>query len=96
MIGVIGNEEFPATDLTTKVTGNMIGLSGDVLLYTGDNYESFIKNYLGATLNIVDVETMGEIYYTDEYVSMDSFPGPNSTKVVNGILYVKTENQNRE
>ena len=96
MIGVIGNEEFPATDLTTKVTGNMIGLSGDVLLYTGDNYESFIKNYLGATLNIVDVETMGEIYYTNEYVSMDSFPGPNSTKVVNGILYVKTENQNRE
>ena len=92
LIGVIGDEEFPTTDLTTKVTGNMIGLSGDVLLYTGDNYESFIKNYLGATLNVVDVETMGEIYYTDEYVSMDSFPGPNSTKVVNGILYVKTEN----
>ena len=96
LIGVIGDKEFPSTDLTTSVTGNMIGLSGDVLLYTGANYESFIKNYLGSTLNVVDVETMGEIYYTDEYIAMDSFPGPNSTKVVNGILYVKTENKNRE
>ena len=84
------------TDVTQKVTGNMIGLSGDYLLYTGDNYEAFIRNYLGATLNVVDVETMGEIYYSQAYEAMDSFPGPNSTKVVDGILYVKTENSRRD
>ena len=71
-------------------------MSGDYLLYTSENYEAFIKNYLGATLNLVEVETMGQIYYTEDYVAMDSFPGPNSTKVVDGILYVKTENKNRD
>ena len=96
MIGVVGEDAFPKTDLTGEVTGNMIGLSGDYLLYTGDNYETFIKNYLGASLNIVDAEAMGEIYFKDEYVAMDSFPGPNSTKVVDGVLYVKTENKRRD
>lgn len=96
LMGVVGEDAFPVTDLTGEVTGNMIGLSGDYLLYTGANYEAFIKNYLGATLNIVDVEVMGEIYYKDEYVSMDGFPGSNSTRVVDGILYVKTENVRRD
>ena len=96
LIGVIGEDEFPKTDLTGEVTGSMIGLSGDYLLYTGENYEAFIKNYLGATLNIVDTSAMGEIYYRDEYVEMNSFPEANSTKVVDDILYVKTENKRRD
>lgn len=96
LVGWVGEDAFPKTDLTGDVTGNMIGLSGDYLLYTGDNYEAFIKNYLGATLNIVDVSVMGEIYYKDEYVEMDSFPGPGSTKVIDGILCVKTENKRRD
>ena len=32
------------------------------------------------------------MYLSDEYIEMDSFPGKNSTKVVNGVMYVKTEN----
>ena len=33
---------------------------------------------------------------TQEYIDMDTFPGPaNATKVVDGILYVKTENCGR-
>lgn len=95
LVGVVGDDPFPSTDITGDVTGNMIGLSGDMLFYTGENYEAFIKNYLGATLNIVDVETMGKIYYTEEYVEMDSFPAAGSTKVVDGVLYVKTENKRR-
>ena len=95
LVGVVGDDPYPVTDVTGKVTGNMIGLSGDYLLYTGDNYQAFIKNYLGATLNVVDVDTMGEIYYTEEYVAMESFPGKDSTKVIGGILYVKTENSRR-
>lgn len=92
MIGVVGDEAYPLTDITGKVTSNMIGMNGDVLLYTGDNYQSFIKHYLGADLNILPAEVMEEIYYSEEYRAMDSFPGENSTQVVDGILYVKTEN----
>ena len=92
MIGVVGDESYPLTDITGKVTSNMIGMNGDVLLYTGDSYQSFIKHYLGADLNILPAEVMEEIYYSEEYRAMDSFPGENSTQVVDGILYVKTEN----
>ena len=92
MIGVVGDESYPLTDITGKVTSNMIGMNGDVLLYTGDNYQRFIKHYLGADLNILPAEVMEEIYYSEEYRAMDSFPGENSTQVVDGILYVKTEN----
>lgn len=95
LVGVVGDDPFPKTEITDAVTGNMIGLSGEMLFYTGENYQAFIKNYLGATLNIVDVETMGKIYYTDEYIQMDSFPAADSTKVVDGVLYVKTENKRR-
>ena len=96
IVGIVGYDEFPDTDITTDVTGGMIGLSGETLLYTADNYETFMKNYLGATLNFLDVETVGQIYYTDEYIAMDTFPGENSVKVVDGILYVKTENVGRD
>ncbi|MBE5883483.1 MAG: hypothetical protein E7291_03520 [Lachnospiraceae bacterium] len=96
IMGVVGYEEFPTTDITEEVTGNMIGLSGDTLLYTAENYQVFMKNYLGATLNFLDVEAVGEIYYTEEYMEMVSFPGADSVKVVDGILYVKTENATRD
>ena len=95
MIGMIGTEQYPATDLTLSVTGNMIGLSGDSLVYTGENYQEFIKNYLGATLNILPSEAMAEVYYSEEYISMDSFPGENSIRIIEGIMYIKTENVNR-
>lgn len=96
MTGVVGDEEFPPVDITGDVTGQMIGLSGEVLVYTGENYEAFIKNYLGASLNFLDAEYMQDIYYSEEYMEMNSFPGEGSTKVVNGVLYVKTENKNRD
>lgn len=96
IMGVVGYEEFPVTDITESVTGGMIGISGDTLLYTADNYEAFMKNYLGASLNFLDVDTVGEIYYSEEYVAMDSFPGENSVKLVDGVIYVKTENATRD
>lgn len=96
MIGVVGDEQFPSTDLTEHVTSGMIGMNGDILLYTGANYQAFIKYYLGASLNILEPDVMSTIYYSPEYVEMDSFPGPNSVKVVDGILYVKTENVTRD
>ena len=96
MIGVVGSEQFPATDITGEITGNMIGMNGDSLLYTSANYQAFMKHYLGATLNFLEPEAMSEIYYSEEYIEMDSFPGADSVKVVDGVLSVKTENKNRD
>ena len=95
MIGVIGTEQYPGTDLTLSVTGNMIGLNGDSLVYTGKNYQEFIRNYLGATLNILPAEAMADVYYSEEYISMDSFPGEDSIRIIDGIMYIKTENTTR-
>ena len=95
MVGVESEEQFPVTDITEAVSAGMIGISGDSLLYTSENYEAFFKNYLGATLNFLDVDTVGQIYYSEEYEEMDSFPGENSVKLVDGVIYVKTENKTR-
>lgn len=96
MVGVVGYNPFPETDITLSVTSNMIGLSGDTLLYTGENYQVFMKNYLGATLNILSPEETKDIYFSEEYIAMESFPAASSVKVVDGIMYVKTENVGRD
>lgn len=95
MIGVVGQEQYPVTDLTSEVTSNMIGMSGDYLLYTGGNYSAFIQHYLGATLNILPAEAMAQMYYSEEYIAMDTFPGENSIQIIDGVMYVKTENSGR-
>ena len=95
MIGVVGQEQYPVTDITYPVTAGMIGLNGDSLLYTGMNYQEFMKHYLGATLNILPAEAMSEMYYSEEYIAMDSFPGEDSIRIIDGIMYIKTENVNR-
>lgn len=95
MIGQVSDEQYPQTDISLPVTSNMIGLNGDSLLYTGDNYREFIRHYLGATLNIQPAEAMAEMYYSEEYKAMDSFPGENSICIIDGVMYVKTENLNR-
>ena len=91
MIGVQSKKNYPVTDLTDAVTSNMIGMTGDYLVYTDNNYQAFMKNYLGITINLVSDEKMEQIYKTQEYQALDSFPGNNSMKVVNGVLYIKTE-----
>lgn len=96
MVGVVGYNPFPVTDITLPVTSNMIGLNGDTLLYTGENYEVFIRNYLGASLNMMAPEEMEDIYFSQEYIEMESFPAASSVKVVDGIMYVKTENVGRD
>ena len=93
MIGVVGDRSYPATDITGDVTAGMIGLRGDSLLYTGVNYQAFIQNYLGATLNILPPEAMEEMYYSEAYREMESFPGADSIRVMDGVMYIKTENR---
>lgn len=92
MIGVVGSDNFPVTDITDEVTGSIIGTTGDYLLYTSANYASFMKHYLGVELKTVSEEDMLRIYDSEAYRALDSFPGKNSMKVVDGVLYVKTEN----
>jgi len=92
MIGVVGDENYPETDITGEVTGSMIGMNGDYLLYTRTNYQAFFKNYLGITINLVSDEEMLTIYDSAEYQAMGSFPAADSLQVVDGKLYIKLEN----
>ena len=91
MIGVIGDDNFPETDITADVTDHMIGIGGQWLFYRPENFELFYKHYMGITFNFLTPDE-ANFYDTKEYVDMPSFPGAGSTKVVDGILYVKTEN----
>lgn len=93
MIGVVGEESYPVTDLTEDVTDGIIGMSGDYLLYTGENYKAFMENYLGATLNILPADAMAEAYYEDFYREMGSFPAADSILIWDGVMYIKTENK---
>lgn len=91
MIGVQNRENLPQTDITGAVTDPMIGMSGDYLIYTDTNYQAFMKHYLGVTIELVSDEEMERIYTTKEYQELTSFPREGCMKVVDGILYVKTE-----
>ena len=93
MIGVVSDNEYPLTDVTGDVTSKLLGITGDTLLYTGANYKAFFANYLGITIELIPGEKIESIYNSKEYWEMDSFPAKNSMKVVDGILYIKTENK---
>lgn len=94
MIGVVGDDNFPVTDITEKVTGHMVGMNGDYLLYTGKNYEAFYKHYMGISFNFLD-PSEADFYEESWYVEMPSFPEAGSVKVVDGVLCIKTENYDR-
>lgn len=93
MIGVVSDKEYPLTDVTGDVTSKLLGITGDTLLYTGENYKAFFQNYLGITINLIPIENMGEVYNSKEYWEMNSFPAKDSIQVVDGVLYIKTENK---
>lgn len=92
MVGVVGDEAYPVTDITQDVTANLIGMNGDYLLYTGQNYKLFMEHYLGASLNILPPEAMADMYYDERYVQMNSFPAADSIQIMDGVMYIKTEN----
>lgn len=91
MVGVVGDDSYPITDITRNVTGSMIGITGDQLLYTSQNYKLFMANYLGATLNLLPPDAMAEMYYDERYCEMGSFPAKSAIQIIDGVMYVKTE-----
>lgn len=91
MVGVVNKENYPSTDLSLSETSGMIGTYGDIINYTGKNYNAFMAHYLNVTIENVSDQEMNRIYDTPEYQELDTFPGKNSMKVVDGILYMKTE-----
>ena len=61
------------------------------MIYKGEQYAAFMKHYMNVTINPIVGEQIIEIYNSPEYGEMDSFPAENSMKVVDGVLYIKTE-----
>lgn len=93
MIGVVGDHYLPSTDLTTGVTDSLIGINGDYLFYTAENYQAFMEYYFGVKIELVDIEEVPKYISTPEYIEMEVFPKQNSMKVVDGVLYIRTENK---
>lgn len=92
MIGIVSENSYPDTDITRDVTQNIIGISGTSLLYQGKNYQAFLKHYLNVTIHLVeDEKQILELYDSEEYQNLNSFPAKDSMKVVDGILLIKTE-----
>lgn len=92
LVGWVGEDSFPITDITEDVTGDLLGVSGDYLLYKPENYRDFYKYYLGITFNILGEDEVIKFYNEDFYAEMESFPGATSVKLHDGVIYVKTEN----
>lgn len=93
MIGVVGDYYLPSTDLTTGVTDSLIGINGDYLFYTAENYRAFMEYYFGVKIELVDIEEVPDYVSTSEYMELETFPKQNSMKVVDGVLYIRTENK---
>lgn len=91
MIGVVDESKYPPTDITGDVTSRISGTTGDILIYKGEQYAAFMKHYLNVTINPVVGEEIIEIYNSPEYREMDSFPAENSIRIVDGVMYIKTE-----
>ena len=91
VFGEISEKSYPPTELTYDITSKIRGTDGSFLFYRGEQYEEFIKNYLGATLNILEGDYVVDMYYSEEYSTMSSFPDKNSIKIVNGIMFIKLE-----
>lgn len=93
MIGVVGDHYLPSTDLTTGVTDSLIGINGDYLFYTAENYRAFMEYYFGVRIKLVDIQDVPSYISTPEYIQLEVFPKENSMKVVDGVLYIRTENK---
>ena len=91
MIGVLDESKYPTTDITGDVTSNISGATGDMLIYKGEQYAAFMKHYLNVTINPIVGDQIIEIYNSPEYREMDSFPAESSIRIVDGIMYIKTE-----
>lgn len=91
MIGVVDESKYPSTDITADVTAAISGTSGDILIYKGEQYAAFMKHYMNVTINYVEGDRMIEIYNSPQYREMDSFPAENSIRIVDGVMYIKTE-----
>jgi len=91
MIGVVDENTFPNADITFEATSGISGTGGNFLLYKGSQYAAFMAHYMNVTFPVVEGVELVEIYNSDEYRALNTFPGENSMKVVNGILYIKTE-----
>lgn len=91
MIGVLDESKYPTTDITGDVTSRITGATGDMVVYKGEQYQAFMSHYLGITFTALTDDDIIRIYNSKEYKEMDSFPASNSIRIVDGVMYIKTE-----
>ena len=91
LVGRISKDSYPTTNLTAPITDKIQGTDEDFLIYKGEQYREFMKNYLGASVNIVEGEIVEDMYFSEEYSTMTSFPDKGSIKIVNGVMFIKLE-----
>ena len=52
-----------------------------------------MEYYFGVKIELVDIEEVPDYVSTSEYMELETFPKQNSMKVVDGVLYIRTENK---
>ena len=53
-----------------------------------------LSHQLGcARLSFAPPEAMEDMYYSESYREMESFPGADSIRIMDGVMYIKTENR---
>jgi hypothetical protein len=91
MVGVVSKESYPETNITLDITGNIRGTNQTIIPYKAEMYANFMSHYMNYELNYLEGEELEEVYYSDEYQELESFPSVNSMRVVNDTLYIKLE-----
>ncbi len=91
MVGVVSKESYPETNITLDITGNIRGTNQTIIPYKAEMYANFMSHYMNYELNFLEGEELEEVYYSDEYQELESFPSVNSMRVVNDTLYIKLE-----
>ena len=63
----------------------------------GDDEENMALQACAKSLvnqfNSLPPEAMEDMYYSESYREMESFPGADSIRIMDGVMYIKTENR---
>ena len=94
IIGRLDVEKYPSTNLTNKITKEITGAGGDLILSSQTHYKNFFANYFNITINTVQDNEIGRLKKTEEFKKMENWPSKKSIQLINGVLVVKLSDDN--